>query len=158
MVFGSIINSFTWRGLTLSFNIAYKFGYYFTKPALSYRGLFSFRRSPAEFAERWQKPGDEKITNVPSLTYPASDSRDAVYILSEIHILKGDHIRLQYVNLSYSINVIKNKLAPFHSISVYANAANLGIIWRANKQKLDPEFPNAVPPSRQFAFGIRSNF
>ena len=32
-----------------------------------------------EFAQRWQKPGDELKTNVPSVIYPANSLRDNFY-------------------------------------------------------------------------------
>jgi hypothetical protein len=46
----------------------------------------------------------------------------------------------------------------FKSIQVYGNAANLGILWRANKRGIDPEYRggNIIPPSKTFSIGIRA--
>ena len=100
------------------------------------------------------KAGDESKTNVPAFIYPASDSRDNFYQLSEINVLKGDHIRIQYVNLSCSLPS-NNSVRP---IELYINCSNLGIIWRANKEKFDPEYPATLLPEKSFALGLRANF
>lgn len=154
--FGSLINTFSYKGFELSVNLSYKFGYYFVKPTLSYYGLVNSGTGNKEFANRWQQPGDEHKTNVPSFIYPVDGQRDAFYSASEINVLKGGHIRLQYINLSYPINKIGKLLLG--QVQVYCNVANLGIIWRANREKLDPDSPGTVPLPKSFAFGLRANF
>ena len=154
--FGSIINTFSWKQLEMAVNISYKLGYYFQKPSLSYSGLVSQGSCNKEYADRWQKPGDELITNVPSFVYPVDSWRDAFYTSSEINVLKGDNLRLQYINISYLIPK-KNK-SMFEQVRLFVNAANLGILWRANKQKIDPDYPGAIPPPRSYSFGINANF
>lgn len=153
--FGSLVNTISWKQLSLSVNISYKLGYYFWKPAISYDGLISGGNGHEEFAHRWQKQGDELHTNIPSFIYPNNFRRDAFYRQSEIHVLKGDHIRLQYVNLSYALTV---KKLPFESIQVYLNASNLGVIWRANNYGIDPDFPSGLPTPKSFAFGLKADF
>ncbi|HEY4154729.1 MAG TPA: SusC/RagA family TonB-linked outer membrane protein [Puia sp.] len=101
--FGSWINTFSFRQLSVSVNISYKLGYYFLRPALSYGSTVSGLGGNKEYADRWQKPGDEKHTQVPSFIYPANSSRDGFYQDAEINALKGDHFRLQYINLEYSL-------------------------------------------------------
>lgn len=150
--FGSLINTFTWKGFSLGINVSYKFKYYFLKPSLSYGGLYGAGSGHKEFTKRWQTPGDELKTNVPSMIYPNSTERDQFYAYSEINVLKGDHIRLQYINLGYTIK------SSFGNIHLYANAANLGILWRANKYDLDPDYPSNLRPSRTWAMGVRVTF
>jgi len=154
--FGSIINTFSWRQLDVSVNISYKLGYYFTKPSLSYSALVSQGRGNKEYDIRWQKPGDELVTNVPSFTYPVDSWRDAFYDGSEINVLKGDHFRLEYINISY----LFPKMNKFHfdQLRVFFNAANLGILWRANKQNIDPDYPYGIPLPTSFSFGANLNF
>ncbi|MBN8787841.1 MAG: SusC/RagA family TonB-linked outer membrane protein, partial [Terrimonas sp.] len=132
--FGSLINTISWKGFSISANLAYKFGYYFRRQSLSYSQLVQFGKGHDEFGRRWQKPGDEMHTNVPSFTYPANPSRDGFYNNAEINILKGDHIRMQYVNIAYLFPSNKKILKE---LQVYANAANLGIIWCSNKVIVD---------------------
>lgn len=157
-VFGSLINTFSWKGIALSANIAYRLGYYFQKPSISYSSLVMYGVGNGDYDKRWQKPGDEAKTNVPSFIYPVNENRDAFYNQSAINVLKADNVRLQYVNLSYSITRIKGKELPFSGIQIYMNIANVGILWRANKQGIDPDYPSTVPPERTYAFGIRADF
>jgi TonB-dependent starch-binding outer membrane protein SusC len=154
--FGSIINTFSWKQLEMSVNISYKLGYYFHKPSLSYGGMVSQGSGNKEYANRWQKPGDELITNVPSFVYPVDSWRDAFYTSSQINVLKGDNLRLQYINISYQLPK-SNKIA-FEQVRIFVNAANLGILWRANKQHIDPDYPGSIPLPKSFSFGINANF
>lgn len=154
--FGSIINTFMWNGFELNLNISYKLGFYFLKPSISYSALISNGAGHSEYAGRWQKTGDEFITNVPSFTYPMNSRRDVFYASSDINVLKGDHFRLQYINLSYGISGKRG--LPFEQIRFFVNAANLGIIWRANKLKMDPDYPASIPTPKSFSFGANLNF
>ncbi len=149
--FGSIIQYFTWRKFTASFNISYKFGYFFKKRSLDYNALFNTGASNGDFDKRWRNPGDEIHTNIPAMVYtnyPQFSERNSFFDLSEVNYLRGDHIRLQYVNLSYTIGFIQ----------IYGNLSNIGILWRANKEKIDPETPNSLPVSRNFTLGFKATF
>jgi TonB-linked SusC/RagA family outer membrane protein len=154
-VFGSLINTFSYKGISLSVNLIYKLGYYFQKAALSYSSLVSYGTGTKDYDKRWTKPGDELKTNVPSFVYPVDDSRESFYALSEPNVLKADNVRIQYVNLSWLLPFKNNR---FRNIELYVNASNLGIIWRANKENLDPDYPATLPPEKSYALGIRANF
>ena len=154
--FGSLINTFAWKGLELSINISYKFGYYFIKPSISYSGLVSQGSGNKEYASRWQKPGDELITNVPSFAYPVNSARDQFYEESEINVIRGDHIRLQYINISYLAD--HNGKMPFSRLRVFLNMAGGGILWRANKYHIDPDYPGSLPLPASFSLGVTANF
>jgi TonB-linked SusC/RagA family outer membrane protein len=153
---GGLGNSFAYSGLTLSFRISFKLGYYFRKNVLDYGSLMIGREGTADYANRWQKPGDELRTNVPSLVYPNSDLRDEFYWGSEVNVLKGDHIRMQYVNLGYDVKLPGGKKAAFSKFQVFVVASNLGIIWRANREHIDPDF-NGIPDAKSIAFGFKSS-
>lgn len=159
--FGFLSNSFEYKGVSLIINISYKFDYYFRKNTISYSGLYSRGQTHVDFSSRWQKPGDELNTTVPSMVYPANSDRDQFYAGSSANILKADHIRIEYIKLAYSITKSKIKFFPVSNVELYCNLSNLGIIWRSNKQGLDPEFNygNAYfPPSKNFAIGIKVDF
>lgn len=159
-VFGSIINEIGWKNISVTFNISYKMGYYFRRPTFSYSDLYNSGISHIDYEKRWRKPGDESITNVPSMVYtnyPQFSNRDGFYAASEINVLKADHVRFEYVNLSYFIASGKRKL-PFETLQFYAVASNLGILWAANKEHLDPDNPFAIPTPRQTTIGLRANF
>lgn len=155
---GSVGNTFSWRGLSLIIDITYKLGYYFKKSSISYNSLFNFGLGHSDFAKRWQHPGDESKTNVPSMVYPNNENRDNFFLLSGTNVERGDHIRLQFISLNYELNnsVVKN--SPLKSFNLYVNVSNLGLIWKANKEGIDPDYPSTIPAPKTFAIGIRASF
>ncbi len=163
---GFLQNSFSWKGATLSFNITGRFNYYFRKPALeiSHTGQMSGTNYLAEYYDRWQKPGDEAFTNIPSILYPvpsAVANRRAFWGSAEIHVMRGDNIRLQDTRISYRWNVKQEQSRTFKSIDCffYPNNLNL-VIWRAAKTSYDPDYsggssdPTFAPTPRTWTFGI----
>ncbi|WP_225874604.1 SusC/RagA family TonB-linked outer membrane protein [Pedobacter hiemivivus] len=163
--FGSFQHTFSYRSFTLSANIMYKLGYYTRRPISDIVGYgFLFPEFigqgtllGAEYSQRWQKPGDELKTNVPSQVYQNAinnTARDNYYQFADINVIRADHIRLQEINLGYSFKTgsrfIKNP-------RVYANINNLGILWRANKLGIDPDI-NDYPQPRTYNLGFSANF
>jgi len=160
LYFGNLMNNFSYKGFALSFNITYRFDYYYMKNSLSYSSLYTWALAGSnEYAERWKQPGDEKNTNVPSISYPANQNRDKFYAQSEINVRRGDNIRLTDLRASYSWNGVK-KWLPIKGIQVYCYLNNLNwMIWKASDLKTDPDFGiNAIPPSKSGAVGVNFNF
>lgn len=156
--FGAFRNSFTWKSITISANIQYKLGYKFQRAALNYGNLFNSLglSGSAEFTKRWKNPGDENLTNVPSMVYPNNSLRDLFYTGSSVTVEDAAHIRLQDINISYSMN---NTTSYLRNIRFYANMRNIGIIWRANKVGLDPDFASyQYPNPKALTFGITADF
>ncbi|RBQ07594.1 SusC/RagA family TonB-linked outer membrane protein [Pedobacter miscanthi] len=158
-VYGNLGNTFSYGALSLTLRLNYKFGYCFRRASIDYNKLFSAGTSHADYALRWQKPGDENFTDVPSMPYPVVSSRESFYSASEQLIEKGDHVRIAYLAITYQLNKEKIKRLPFKSVQLQANASNLGIIWRANKKGLDPDYTTStIPPSKFFSLGLRATF
>ncbi|MEI9809087.1 MAG: SusC/RagA family TonB-linked outer membrane protein [Bacteroidota bacterium] len=154
-MFGGINNIFSWKGITVSANISYKFGYYFKRKSISNTGLYGSWAGHSDYYLRWQKPGDELFTNVPSFVYPAITARDAFYTNSEILVEKGDHMRLQDVSISYDLNKKQLQQLHLYRLQFYAYANNLGIIWRANSHNIDPDYQSGYPAPRTISLGLR---
>jgi hypothetical protein len=155
--FGNILNRFNWKGVELSANVTYRLSYYFIRPGFTYQDLFDRGIATNDYAKRWRQPGDEKFTNVPSLVYPASYDRDNFYSQSEVNAAKGDHFRLEDINLSYNFNTKKFKY--FKSLKVYMNFRQLNIVlWKANHFGLDPNFPTGFKPEPAYSFGLSLNY
>lgn len=154
LYFGAIRNDISWKNLSFSLNISYNFDYYFRRNSIDYSLLASYGKGHSDFAQRWQKPGDEKLTNVPSFTYPLDNDRDNFYALSEATVERGDHIRLNDMQVNYSIN----KSGLFKQIQIYAYLNNLNIIlWKANKKGVDPNFVNGLKAPLSIAFGLKTS-
>lgn len=160
--FGSLVNTFSYKGISLGFSLVYKLGYYFRKESINYSSLYSSWRGHADYSARWQQPGDEQFTNVPSQIYPAVSNRDFFYEGSEVLVDKADQIRLQYVNLSYTLpaGLLNGKLKNLRNPQFYLNATNLGLIWKANRFGLDPDRMSLyqVRQPLVLAFGFRTGF
>lgn len=156
--FGSFGNTISWKQLSLTARFMYKMGHYFRRPGIEYTSLTSSLFQHREIADRWQKPGDELMTNVPSMPYPNVSNRDAFYINSQVMIEKADHIRLQFITVNYSVNNSQLQKIGIKKIDIYSNINNIGILWSSNKLGLDPEYPASIPPPVSVAFGIKTNF
>jgi TonB-linked SusC/RagA family outer membrane protein len=156
--FGSFRNTFSYKNFSLSANIIYKLDYFFKRASISYADLYQKWIGNNDYTKRWQKPGDELITNVPSSpAFPLDNSRDYFYANSLALITPGDHIRLQDMTLSYDFNKNSISRTPFKRIQIYCYANNLGILWRANKQGLDPDlFGSGLPIPLTISFGIKT--
>jgi len=158
-LFGSIRNTFTYGALTFSFNILYKANYYFRRQSIFYNALTSGWVGNKDFYMRWQKPGDENTTSVPSMPTDMANlnvQRDAFYRFSESLVTKGDHIRLQDISISYDIQTRMKK--SFQNIRVYGYVNNIGILWRSNRYGLDPDvYAGGLPSPRSYSIGIKTS-
>lgn len=157
--YGFINNRISYHGFSLTVGVNYKMGYYFRKSTINYYRLFTQGITNADFEKRWQEPGDEEFTTVPSRVYPTNNPRrDDFYANSTANVFKGDHVRLQYIRLGYDLDKALAKKISVRNVQVYIVANNLGILWRANDKKLDPDFDSRssrFPPPKTFTVGMR---
>lgn len=157
--FGSLRNTFSIGAVSLSANISYRFGYYFRKSSVNYIDVLNGIGSSGDYADRWQQPGDESHTNVPSLPAIADNNRDNFYLYSSALVAKADNIRLQEVTLSYDLNKSQFKSLPFSSIRFYLYMNNVGLIWKAAKGNIDPDYATSVyPPVKTLSLGLKADF
>lgn len=163
LYYGNLLNTFSFKGFSISANITYRFDYYFRKSALGYSGLYNGWAGHVEYANRWKQPGDEKWTNVPSMNYPADGNRDLFYANSEVNVERGDNIRLE--NIRLGIPAWQNKSAgsfPIRSVQLSVIPANLNLfIWKASKSGLDPDYSGSayvLPPPKVWAVALNVNF
>lgn len=158
-------NSVRFKGLELNVQLQGAFGGVFRKPSLEDIGFSNniFVGRSGDLGERWRKPGDETITNVPGLVFGTGASfyqSVGRYRQSDYLIRSRSNIRVQQLSLSY--DVPSNLLAAIYTkkINVSAVARNLGMIWAANKEKLDPDYLYTVgnnyqlPPQTSYSFRI----
>lgn len=160
-LFGSLLNTITWKNFTFSANVMFKFGYYYHRSSISYVNLFNNWLGHKDYEKRWMKPGDEVHTNVPSISLTAPSSRDIAYNSSSALVSKRDHIRLQDMQLAYSLNQQNFRSLPVRGLTFTMYATNLGILWKANKDGLDPDYlinNSVVQPIKTISIGLRSQF
>ena len=160
-MYGSLLNSFSLNDFTLDIGLTYKLGYWFRRSSVDYTDLVMSRNGHSDFAKRWKQPGDELVTDVPSFNYTLDSARDLFYNGSSVLIEKADHVRLQFLNLNYQLKPSRWANLPFASMQIFCSANNLGILWRANTQQLDPDYSwgNAsLKPATTYSLGFRAQF
>ncbi|MES2827393.1 MAG: SusC/RagA family TonB-linked outer membrane protein [Bacteroidota bacterium] len=159
-VYGSLRNTFSYKMIEVSFNITYKLNYFFRASSINYFNLYYYGGyQQSDYSNRWQKSGDELHTNVPSAIYPPDGNREDFYRSSAILVQKGDHIRLQDIQLNYTLTKTQFKNLPLQNLNIYFYATNLGIVWRANKKGLDPDqILSPYPSPKIFSLGLKTNF
>lgn len=161
-------NTFTYKGLTLSVLITGKFDYYF-----QYSRTFSTRLGDVHYSSNLDKAIEvyqEGYQNQDYITLPLyNETNKEVFkeiwgfyssLLREDRssYLRGDHIRLDEVYLSYDLpKCLLAKQQVFQQVNVFVQAKNLGVIWSANGL-MDPDAPRGYMKSRpMFTFGLKFN-
>lgn len=151
--YGSLINTIRYKDFRLSFNFSFKGDYYFMRPVTSYATLYTMGQAQRDFDDRWQKKGDELQTNVPAVNYPLNRDRDGFYAGSEINVLRGDHIRLEYVNIGWNTS-LRFGQRNFNTV-LNMNLSNLGVVWRKNRFVSDPAHPESIVPGKRIGLSLK---
>jgi TonB-linked SusC/RagA family outer membrane protein len=164
---GSFGNIFKWKGLTLNIFLTYSFGNAIRLDN-SFRSSYSDLTSmPKEFRNRWMVPGDENITNIPTIASRRQNWNLSglsyaynAYNYSSVRTAKGDFIRMKEMSLSYEFP--KKLIQPIglYNLSLKLQATNLFLLYADKKLNgQDPEFFNtggvAAPLPKQFTLTLR---
>ncbi|MBE8719951.1 SusC/RagA family TonB-linked outer membrane protein [Sphingobacterium pedocola] len=155
LYFGSLRNNFRFKAVELSFNIAYNLGHKFRRYSFDNRYFIDQGVGHADYANRWQKPGDEQWTDVPAFTYPNNLYASDLYYYSSALIEDASWIKLRDIQLSYTIPAMNN--IPLKNARIYAYAQHIGTLWLANAHRIDPEFGKIVPDPLTLSLGLNFN-
>ena len=161
-LYGSLRNELSWSGFSLSALISWKLNYVFRRNSMSpgreydEHGAIDYHM---DYRLRWKKTGDEKNTIVPAGAGENTQAGSYAYRYTEALITKGDHVRLQDINISYRLTPQQVTRLPVQSIRFNAYARNLGVLWKANKNNIDPDYHNMEHTApKTFALGIQVDF
>ena len=161
LVFGSVTNSFRWKSWTLSAMLLFKTGYWFRRPSINYNLMITGAYpGDRDYDQRWQAPGDERRTTVPSFPAVNDPNRDIFYQNSDVLVTRGDQLRCQYLRLDYALPRYSRSKAHWQKAIVYACVTNPGILWRANPYHIDPDAASfgTVPAMKTYSVGMQLNF
>ena len=184
---GNLFNTFSYKGLSLSFNLSYSLGskvrlFALYSPVIS--GVSSDKNVRKEFVDRWQVPGDEKWTNIPALisrsdanfnnynthwsqeqgnkTKVFANSLWDMYDNSDIRVVSGDYLKLSSLTLSYSLQKSLLKKTPFSSASISFSTQNLFTIAAKELKGQDPSQAGFSKPNLSirptYTFGLNVAF
>lgn len=149
--FGALRNDLRYRNFLLSVNVGFRFAYFFRQRTQSFHNVGVWRPLDASFLQRWQQPGDEKRTHVPSFEYPSNSFRHSFFNGVEANVLPGDVIRLNDIRLTYQMR----RWRGLRNVELFGLLSNVGILWRANRQGWDPATPgNELGLPRSASFGL----
>lgn len=159
-IFGAIRNTFSYKRISVSANISYRFNYFVRRASVEYATVLSANGGHGDYGKRWQKPGDENQTNVPAMPDQINPGMDAFYKYSSVLVDKGDHIRLQDISISYSPESIAGQQKILKKLRIYAYINNVGVLWKASDSPLDPDYKNgsSIPPVRTYSLGVNMTF
>lgn len=166
---GGFSNTFSYKAFSLNIFITYQAGNKIRLYPAFKTDYSDFDALPKEFIDRWEMPGDETKTNVPSVldayqrylvngsgNYPYNN-----YNYSTQRVADGGFVRVKTVSLTYNLTQAILKRTPFNSLSLTAVAANPWLIYSDPKLKgQDPEFFNtggvAQPIQKQFTLSLKA--
>lgn len=164
---GGFGNGLRWKGFHVNVFMTYAFG---NKLRLSpdFAAYYSdLSAMPKEFKNRWTKPGDELLTDIPVIAsrrqYKQIEYLSRAYNAynySTARVADGGFIRLKEVSLTYDIPQVVLSRLRLSTASVKIQATNLCLLYADKKLNgQDPEFYNsggvATPMPRQFTFTLR---
>jgi TonB-linked SusC/RagA family outer membrane protein len=159
-VYGALRNTFSYKQISLSANISYRLNYFVRRASVQYSTVLSGLGGHGDYSKRWQKPGDERSTQIPSTPTAINTNRDNFYANSAVLVQKGDNVRLQDITVNYDLNKKDIPGLPFNALHLYVYASNLGILWKAANNRLDPDAVNnnQMPLPRSIALGLKADF
>ncbi|MFL9483946.1 SusC/RagA family TonB-linked outer membrane protein [Chitinophagaceae bacterium LWZ2-11] len=167
--FGGFSNTFRYKALSLNVFLTYQAGNKIRLYPAFKTGYSDLDAMPKEFINRWELPGDEAKTNVPSIlglfeqtrtggAYPYNN-----YNYSTERVASGDFIRMKTISLIYQFPQATLKTMGFNSLSITAAATNMFLLYSDKKLNgQDPEFFNAggvaQPIQKQFTLSLKAGF
>lgn len=172
---GGLSNTFGYKGFSININIVYNLGHMmfrdvntvYGESTLGYGFIgnqdFQSGNLHADFANRWQKPGDEAGTNIPGYLSPAKDfeRNTAYYRFGNVNAVSASYMKIRDLAFSYTFPKTVNGKLKVEGLSLRAGMSNL-MLWKANDYGIDPEFQDArygarSLPTGQNAFNVGIN-
>ena len=164
---GGLNNLVKWNNWRLNLFITYSFGNKLRLDPAFAAAYSDMSAMPKEFKNRWVQPGDEKITDIPTIAsrrqyYDNSQLSYAynAYNYSTARVADGGFIRLKDVSLTYDLPASLVHRIGLSTASLKLDATNLCLLYADKKLNgQDPEFVNsggvATPMPKQFTFTVR---
>jgi len=97
---------------------------------------------------------------VPSMIYPnPSTNRDKFYNNADINVENAGSIRLADIRLNYRLRKKWLDVLNMDNLTFYGYFSNLNlVIWKGNRESLDPEYSSSLLPPKRIAFGFTASF
>lgn len=165
--------SFRYKQLTLSANFNLSVGgKKFLAPVFTSEMINDtpdeYLNLPKDMINRWRKPGDELITDIPSLPYygvknitlPANQSGYPykMYNFTDVRVARASFLRCNNISLAYNIN--NKAISKFaQNIGLNFSVSNPFIIVSRDYKGVDPEVATGAQPiARNYTFSVNISF
>ncbi len=171
--YGGLTSTLSYKNLDFTFNLVYKWGNYFRRNISSaYNGGLLGERLNKAWANRWQKPGDEKNTRVPKIAYNGINPYNSevegyydnmysglYYEYAQDFVYKGGFLRVRDIMLQYHLPDRFLNHIFLDRLDVSCTVSN-PFLWTQNNEHYDPEAPYSMAYDnlRTVTFGIRTSF
>ena len=166
---GSLTNIFAYKGFELSLMFIYYGGHVLRGEAAPFLSLPPTTNVSRTILNRWQQPGDEQRAGVtpaftgynldlPSVRHP--------WYASDIHVIKGDYIKLRDVSLTYHFDRRWVTKCRMTALNLTVQVQNV-LTWKANHSGIDPEAlgtfgygwgQRAIPNPTTWTIGLSAQF
>jgi hypothetical protein len=158
---GGFTQELSYKNFTLSALMTYKFSHIFKIRTYDQTRIYKCMTHET-LADRWQKEGDELKTDIPKIfDYNEAVKSHAIHYFDYSDRVWQDasHIRLEQVGLKYRFNKSPILSNLVKKLELGAQASNLGLIWSANDENVDPERNQYYNVSEtRFTFTLRAQF
>ncbi|WP_179213301.1 SusC/RagA family TonB-linked outer membrane protein [Ekhidna lutea] len=168
---GGFSNIVSYKGFSLNVLLSFKWGYKIRLNDAFFETYTDFDALPGQLVDRWAVPGDEELTNIPTIVDRNVAQADGNIVLayrlynkSTERVASGDYIRLKTVRLSYQLPTVMINKVGFDNANISLEAQNLALIYsdRENLRGQDPEFFStggvSLPQPKLITFSLNVGF
>lgn len=153
--FGSLYNNFTFKNLSIGFNIIYRFGHKMRAPVGDQieHALMNDKMIHKSYSNYWKKPGDEAHTNVPRFDAYSNYMMPyyfPFYTMADINVLDASYAKLKDINIDYSFPKRWVNKIGLASLDIRLQLKNMLTVV-ANDWGVDPE-----SVERSMEYGLES--
>ena len=153
---GAVLNFIRYKNFTISSSIIFNMGHVgrrdvndkFSGRMVPNRVTFSQSDYPdlqtgnfhTDLLNRWMKPGDELVTDVPAyLTTNTARRNTAYYVFGSQNVYNASFIKLRDITLSVGLPANITRKLHAEDVRFRMQLSNV-MLWRANDLGIDPEF------------------
>lgn len=174
---GGISTSFRYKTLTLSASFTTNIGGkcflapYYTDTEEAKSVPSAYTNLPKDLVNRWRNPGDERFTNIPSISTGTSQVNNIylpegtlaqpfyIYGYSDVRVVSASFFRCNNITLSYNFPEAWVKKLYMKDLSLTAGVTNPFIIVSNEYKGMDPEVATGSQPIvKTYSLGLNVSF
>ena len=154
--YGGFVNSFSYKGLTLSAMFYFKYGFKIYNDLKQQISVPGRNNNTAANLDRWQQPGD--VTSVPKVDF---NDQSSAQFNSTRWLEDGSYIRLRNVSLSYLVPSVLTEKVGVADLTLSIRSVNL--LTFTEFSGFDPGVGSVsedddYPVNRTITFGLSATF